>query len=63
MKGVMFFLYDKGHTNPIEAHKIIKAFCEFAGIIITIEKPIINACVEIQKSFIVFLTWYNERHK
>lgn len=61
VKGIMFFLYDKGITRPQDAHAMIRCYCNFAGIELPNKRSIIYACVEIQKNFGVFLKWFNER--
>lgn len=63
VKGVMFYLYDKGHKNPQEAHGIIYEFCIFAGIVLPDKRKIVFACGKIQENFPIFLNWYNARHK
>jgi len=62
MKGVIFFLYDKGFKKSEDAHDVIRAFCDFAGIKINGRKEILNACVQIQKNFPIFLKWFNGQY-
>lgn len=59
MKGVMFWLYDKGHRDATSGHKVIREFSIWSGL----NKNIPDTCCEIQKCFTIFTTWYNERYK
>ena len=60
VKGVMFFLYDKGYTDAKQAHLIIRHYCIVKKIITPEQSPIVFACVEIQKDFSSFLNFTNE---
>lgn len=60
MRGVMFYLHDKGYTNAEAAHKFIRKYAEEE---LQIELPskrwVMAACMEIQKDFIRFSIYVN----
>ena len=58
MKGVLFFLHDKGFKNSQAAHVVIREYYLEIGFKLTNKKPIKRACVEIQNDFGKFLNWF-----
>lgn len=62
MKGVMFYLNDKGFKNQKDAIEVIMEFVEFAGIELPSKRKVKYACCSIQENFPVFLKWFYERY-
>lgn len=63
VKGVMFYLHDKGFKDAKEAHLVIKKYCAENQIELPEKKSIIVACCKIQEDFKSFLLYVNkQRH-
>lgn len=60
LNGVTLYLYDKGHQNAEDAHKIIKKYGEHIGHIPTSKKNVLKIAVKIQDDFVKFIQWLKE---
>lgn len=60
VKGVMFYLYDKGFRDAKDAHRIILEYIKTYEIILTGKRKIEEACVAIQDNFPLFINWFKE---
>lgn len=62
VKGILFFLYDKGFRDAKDEHLIIRHYCIERKIELPVKRPIEFACVEIQKDFNSFREWFKVKY-
>lgn len=60
MNGVCIFLHRKGLKNAEDQHYIIKLYVVYMKWEIPAEKPVLEACVKIQKDFRSFVEWFHD---